>query len=83
MRREKSRIYIRDSRLNLIGIENEIKRVKGTIGWLWGKGDINQRKYCVQRVEEETKIKVDNKDLPEDLQQKETKLLGQKGDTKK
>ena len=68
---------------NLIEIEEEIKRVKGTIGWLWGKGDINQRKYCVKRVEEETKLKIDNKDLPKDLQKEETKLLGQRGDTKK
>ena len=68
---------------NLIEIEEEIKRVKGTIGWLWGKGDINQRKYCVKRVEEETKLKIDNKDLPKDLQKEETKLLGQKGDKKK
>ena len=64
-------------------IEEEIKRVKGTIGWLWGKGDINQRKYCVKRVEEETKLKIDNKDLPKDLQKEETKLLGQRGDKKK
>ena len=68
---------------NLIEIEEEIKRVKGTIGWLWGKGDINQRKYCVKRVEEETKLKIDNKYLPKDLQKEETKLLGQRGDKKK
>jgi len=60
---------------NLVELEKEIERIKGTIGWLWGKGDINQRKFCVKRVEEETNLKVSNKDLPKDLQKKEKKLL--------
>ena len=68
---------------NLADIENEIDRIKSTIGWLWGKGDKNQRMFCVRRVEEETKLKVKNEDLPKDLQKDETKLLGQRGDKKK
>ena len=49
-----------------------------------GKGWHKSKKVlCVKRVEEETKLKIDNKDLPKDLQKEETKLLGQRGDTKK
>lgn len=68
---------------NLVKIENEIDRIKSTIGWLWGRGDKNQRMFCVQRVEQETKLKVKNEDLPKDLQKDKTKLLGQRGDEKK
>lgn len=68
---------------NLIKIENEIDRIKSTIGWLWGKGDKNQRMFCVKRVEQETKLKIKNEDLPKDLQKDKTKLLGQRGDEKK
>ena len=67
---------------NLVKIENEIDRIKSTIGWLWGRGDKNQRMFCVQRVEQETKLKVKNEDLPKDLQKDKTKLLGQRGDEK-
>jgi hypothetical protein len=64
-------------------ISTEIEEIKGTIGWLWGKGNKEQRLYCVNRVEEETKLKVKNKDLPKDLQKEEAKLLSDgKKDTK-
>tara|TARA_B100000674_G_scaffold496819_1_gene528271 strand:- start:1199 stop:1849 length:651 start_codon:yes stop_codon:yes gene_type:complete len=62
-------------RKNLTELQDEIDRIKGTIGWLWGKGDVNQRRFCVERVESETKLKVDNEDLPDDLKKKKTKLL--------
>ena len=52
---------------NLNQIEEEISRIKGTIGWLWGTGNKKDRLFCVKRVEEETKQKVSNEDLPDDL----------------
>jgi len=56
---------------NLNQIEEEISRIKGTIGWLWGTGNKKDRLFCVKRVEEETKQKVSNEDLPDDLKPEE------------
>lgn len=58
---------------------NEVRRLKGTIGWTWGVGDKSQRQFCVKRVKEETGWDVPNEDLPKDLQKEETKLID-KGD---
>tara|TARA_B100001564_G_C20583910_1_gene644515 strand:+ start:371 stop:1063 length:693 start_codon:yes stop_codon:yes gene_type:complete len=60
---------------NIKRLVSEIEEIKGTIGWLWGKGNKDQRLFCVERVEKETKLKVKNKDLPEDLRKEEAKLL--------
>ena len=38
---------------NLVDIENEIDRIKVLLDGC-GKGDKNQRMFCVRRVEEET-----------------------------
>ena len=64
-------------------LKTEIHKIKDTIGWLWGTGTTEDRKFCVSRVEEETKLKVKNQDLPKDLQKEEAKLLSDgKKDTK-
>lgn len=67
---------------NLNKIEREINQVKGTIGWLWGTGDLKQRQFCVNRVQDETGQTIANEDLPEDLKKEETKLIGKRGDDK-
>lgn len=67
---------------NLRELENEINRIKDTIGWLWGKGNKSQRQFCVQRVEEETKLKIRNVDLPPDLRKQTKKLLKGKSEKK-
>ena len=67
---------------NLRKLKTEIDKIKDTIGWLWGTGTTEDRKFCVSRVEEETKLKVKNEDLPEDLQKEETKLIGKRGEDK-
>ena len=65
---------------NLNEIESEIDRMKGTLAWAWGTGDVNERKFVVSRVEKETGMKIDKDDLPPDLRPKsdEKKLLGKK-----
>ena len=62
---------------NLSSLEMEIHRMKSTIAWTWGRGDVNERKWVVKKIEKETGHKIDEKDLPDDLvdKPKETLLI--------
>ena len=52
---------------NLKDLESEIKRMKGTLAWQWGTGDLLNRKIVVQTVTKQTGWEVDEEDLPDDL----------------
>jgi len=60
---------------NLSTIEKEIHRMKSTLAWTWGRGDKNERKFVIGRVEKETGQKIDESDLPEDLVDKPKEIL--------
>lgn len=62
---------------NLSKIESEISRMKGTLAWLWGTGNLKSKMDVIKTVERQTGWKVDESDLPEELRtkKKETKLL--------
>lgn len=64
---------------NLTEVESEINRMRSTLAWTWGTGDLNDRKFVVGRVEKETGWKIPPKDLPIDLQPVDdsTKLLNE------
>tara|TARA_B100001287_G_scaffold147430_1_gene124154 strand:- start:409 stop:1056 length:648 start_codon:yes stop_codon:yes gene_type:complete len=63
-------------------ITEDIKSIKGSIGWLWGTGDKDARLFCIQRVIDETGHTPSQEDLPKDLRKKKKKLLGQRGKEK-
>ena len=63
-------------------ITEDIKSIKGSIGWLWGTGDKDARLFCIQRVIDETGHTPNQEDLPKDLRKKKKKLLGQRGKEK-
>jgi hypothetical protein len=52
---------------NIKQLEFEIHRMKSTLAWEWGRGD---KKGVVKEVERQTKLKVDESDLPDDLKSK-------------
>ena len=56
---------------NLTEIENEINRMKSTLAWAWGVGDVKTRKNVVKEVERQTGWKVDPEVLPDDLKPKD------------
>lgn len=63
-------------------IESEIQRMKNTLAWGWGSGDLNVKKTIINIVEQQTKLKVKIEDYPDELkpeQPKEIKLIGQPG----
>ena len=68
---------------NLDKLTEDIKKLKGSIGWLWGTGDKEARLFCIQRVIDETGHTPSQEDLPKDLRRKEKKLLGQRGEETK
>lgn len=55
---------------NLQKIENEINRMKNTLAWSWGVGDVKKRKAIIKVVESQTGRKVSQTDLPEELREK-------------
>lgn len=62
---------------NLNKIESEISRMKSTLAWLWGTGNLKSKMDVIKTVERQTGWKVDESDLPEEMRtnNKETKLL--------
>ena len=52
---------------NLSEIEKEIHRMRDTLAWVWGTGDVNMRKHVIKRVELETGQTISTDDLPDDL----------------
>jgi hypothetical protein len=63
-------------------IESEINRMKNTLAWGWGSGDLNAKKQIIKIVEQQTKIKVSVEDYPDELKPepiKEIKLIGEPG----
>ena len=63
-------------------IESEIQRMKNTLAWGWGSGDLNTKKTIIKIVEQQTNLKVKVEDYPNDLKPetpKELKLIGEPG----
>lgn len=62
---------------NLNKIESEISRMKGTLAWLWGTGNLKSRMDVIKTVQRQTGWEIDESDLPEEMRtnNKETKLL--------
>lgn len=63
-------------------IESEIQRMKNTLAWGWGSGDLNTKKSIIKIVEQQTNLKVKVEDYPDELKPekpKEIKLIGQPG----
>ena len=63
-------------------IESEIQRMKNTLAWGWGSGDLNTKKTIIKIVEQQTNLKVKVDDYPNDLKPetpKEIKLIGGPG----
>jgi len=63
-------------------IESEIQRMKNTLAWGWGSGDLNTKKTIIKIVEQQTNLKVKVDDYPNDLKPetpKEIKLIGEPG----
>lgn len=56
---------------NLKELENEINRMRSTLAWSWGAGDVQIRKQVVTEVERQTGWKVDPEVLPDDLKPKD------------
>ena len=62
---------------NLNKIESEISRMKSTLAWLWGTGNLKSRMDVIKTVQRQTGWEIDESDLPEEMRtnNKETKLL--------
>ena len=52
---------------NIKQLEFEINRMKSTLAWEWGRGD---KIGVVKEVERQTKLKIDDSDLPDELKSK-------------
>ena len=67
---------------NLSKIEQEINRMKNTLAWSWGAGDLKQKKAIVKVVESQTGRRVSQYDLPDELREKfpETQKLLKEGE---
>jgi len=67
---------------NLSKIEQEINRMKSTLAWSWGAGDLKEKKAIVKVVESQTGRRVSQYDLPDELREKfpETQKLLKKGE---
>ena len=66
-------------------IESEIQRMKNTLAWGWGCGDLKTKKTIIKIVEQQTNLKVKVEDYPNDLKSKSAdkpKLLEQPGNVK-
>lgn len=70
---DESDTEVLESNLNLIS--NEISRMKGTLAWLWGTGNLNDRKHVISIVEKQTGHKVPDSKLPKDLRDENPNLL--------
>lgn len=62
---------------NLNKIESEISRMKSTLAWLWGTGNLKSKRDVIRTVQRQTGWEIDESDLPEEMRtnNKETKLL--------
>jgi len=63
-------------------MELEIRRMKNTLAWGWGAGDLNTKKTIIKIVEQQTNLKVKAEDYPNDLKSetpREIKLIGEAG----
>jgi hypothetical protein len=49
---------------NINTLEGEIERMKSTLAWAWGRGD---KRKVVAEVERQTKLKIDDSDLPDEI----------------
>jgi len=63
-------------------MELEIRRMKNTLAWSWGAGDLDAKKNIIKIVEKQTNLKVSIDDYPDELKPQipvEIKLIGEPG----
>lgn len=52
---------------NLDKLESEITRMKATLAWAWGVGDLKSKLDVIRTIEKQTGWKIEESDLPQEL----------------